>query len=77
MKKPRAITTSRFDVAVPAGEGKAVAYTVPVEVVCEIEPHSGLEFLTPESLALIETTRASHMAGKMHVERGNAGGERR
>ena len=53
--------TSIFDVAIPTLDGKSVAYTVPVEVVCEIEPHSGEEILTHESLALIEKTKARHM----------------
>jgi len=53
--------TSTFEVAIPTLDGKKVAYTVPVEVVCEIEPHSGVKVLTPESLELIEKTKARHM----------------
>lgn len=53
--------TSIFDVAIPTLDGKDVAYAVPVEVICEIEPHSGEEILTHESLELIEKTKARHM----------------
>ncbi len=61
MTKPWAKENSIFDVAIPTSDGKQVDYTVPVEVVCEIEPVSGLKILTPQSLELIESTKARYM----------------
>lgn len=60
MKTPKLRTTS-FLVQIPNLDGDGIAETVPVEVQCFTDPETGMEVLTPESLELIDRTKARRM----------------
>lgn len=60
MKTPELRTTS-FLVQIPNLDGDGIAETVSVEVQCFTDPETGAEVLTPESLELIDRTKARRM----------------
>ena len=53
--------TRTFDVSIPNLEGDGVAETVPIEVRVYTDSATGEEVLTPESLEMIEKTKARRM----------------
>ena len=53
--------TEPFEVLIPTPDGKQVAERVPIEVVHEWDEEIGEWLLSPESLKLIEDTKARHM----------------
>ena len=55
------LTLRPFEVHIPNLEGDEVAETVTIQVHVYIDPVSGEEVLTPDSLALIEKTKARRM----------------
>jgi DNA-binding transcriptional regulator YiaG len=50
-----------FKVYIPNLEGDEVAETVPIQVTISVDPRTGEEILTPESIQLIEDTRLRYM----------------
>lgn len=60
MKTPE-LRTSQFHVHIPNLEGDGIAETVSVNVQCFTDPETGAEVLTPESLELIDRTKARRM----------------
>ena len=55
------LTTKTFNVMIPNLEGDGVAEIVPVQVQVFTDPETGAEVLTPESLDLIEKTKARYL----------------
>lgn len=53
--------TETFQVQIPNLDGDAIAETVPIEVQVYLDPETGEEVLTRESLNLIEQTQARHI----------------
>jgi len=58
--EPAATKTVPFQVHIPNLDRDGIADTVPVEVQVYLDPETGEEVLTQESLNLIEQTRARH-----------------
>lgn len=56
-----ALKKQKFEVAVPNLEGDGIAELVPIEVQAYTDPLTGEDVLTPESLELIEKTKARRM----------------
>jgi putative zinc finger/helix-turn-helix YgiT family protein len=50
-----------FKVYIPNLEGDAVTEEVPIQVTVSVDPRTGEEYLTPESIQLIEDTRVRYM----------------
>ena len=50
-----------FQVQIPNLEGDGIAETVPIEVQVRLDPETGEEVLTQDSLSMIEKTQARHM----------------
>jgi DNA-binding transcriptional regulator YiaG len=50
-----------FKVYIPNLEGDEVAETVPIQVTISVDPITGEEYLTPESIQLIENTRLRYL----------------
>src|SRR5205823_1899172 len=59
--KSKSLQTRNFDVYVPNLEGDGIAEIVPIEIQVWYDPDVGEEILTPESLKLIEDTKARRM----------------
>jgi putative zinc finger/helix-turn-helix YgiT family protein len=59
--KPATTKTATFQVQIPNLDGDGIAETVPIEVQVYLDPETGEEVLTQESLDLIEKTQARHM----------------
>jgi DNA-binding transcriptional regulator YiaG len=57
----KTLKTIPFDVQIPNFDGDGIAETITIEVQAYVDPESGEDILTPESLELIETTQARHM----------------
>ena len=55
------LTAKTFNVMIPNLEGDGVAEIVPVQVQVFTDPETGAEVLTPESLDLIEKTKARYL----------------
>ena len=53
--------TETFQVQIPNLDGDGIAETVPIEVQVYLDPETGEEVLTQESVNLIEKTQARHM----------------
>ena len=60
MKTPE-LRTTPFFVQIPNLDGDGIAETVSVDVQCFTDPETGEEVLTPESLELIDRTKARRM----------------
>lgn len=58
---PMTTTTVPFQVQIPNFEGDGIAERVEINVEVHVDPDTGEEVLTQESLALIERTQARHM----------------
>lgn len=56
-----------FDIVIPNLDGDGIAETIQIDVEAYIDPETGEDVLTPESLEMIERTQARHM-GLMTAE---------
>lgn len=59
--KTQNLKTIPFQLPIPILDGDGIAETVTIDVQVQLDPETGEEVLTPESVELIEKTQARHM----------------